>query len=283
MVWIRQLILREPFLSDLVLRYKKLRFGKNRKGNIAMFHMGRCGSQVLGNMLDQHPQIRWDGEIFENMGERYHEFGWEKERVKKILQWRRDSEKCSFYGFETKSLPEQHLRSEWINMPLPEYIEFLYALGFNYFIILKRHNYLKRAVSERVASETGEWHRREEANRITKIYVDTSNFWVGNITKPLLRHFEELDRQYQTLSKALSSHRMIELCYEDDILNDPFIAYNKVCEFLALEACPVEVNLKKTNPFQMESVIVNFEEVSQVLVGSKYEWMLSDGGTAKVA
>ena len=44
------------------------------------------------------------------MGVRYQEFGWKKEKVNKILQWRRDSDKCDFGGFETKSLPEQHLR-----------------------------------------------------------------------------------------------------------------------------------------------------------------------------
>ncbi|MGF1479266.1 MAG: hypothetical protein ACFB4I_07215 [Cyanophyceae cyanobacterium] len=37
---------------------------KNRPG-IFMWHHGRCGSTVLGKLLDQHPDINWRGEIFE--------------------------------------------------------------------------------------------------------------------------------------------------------------------------------------------------------------------------
>ena len=30
----------------------------------AMFHIGRSGSTVLGKMLDEHPEIAWDGEVY---------------------------------------------------------------------------------------------------------------------------------------------------------------------------------------------------------------------------
>ena len=33
--------------------------------NIAMFHAGRSGSTVLGDLLNQNPQIFWDSEIFQ--------------------------------------------------------------------------------------------------------------------------------------------------------------------------------------------------------------------------
>ena len=36
-----------------------------------MFHPGRCGSTVLGNLLNQHPSIEWDGEIYEPQGRFY--------------------------------------------------------------------------------------------------------------------------------------------------------------------------------------------------------------------
>lgn len=30
-----------------------------RKTNVAMFHIGRCGSTAVGILLNQHPKIRW--------------------------------------------------------------------------------------------------------------------------------------------------------------------------------------------------------------------------------
>ncbi len=30
-----------------------------------MLHFGRCGSTVLATMLSQHPDVTWDGELFE--------------------------------------------------------------------------------------------------------------------------------------------------------------------------------------------------------------------------
>ncbi len=37
---------------------------KELKGCVAMFHVGRSGSTVLGDLLDQHPDIFWDSEIY---------------------------------------------------------------------------------------------------------------------------------------------------------------------------------------------------------------------------
>lgn len=48
-----------------------------RRGNekpttrVAMFHMSRCGSTVLGQMLAAQGEIFWAGEVFANMPNRY--------------------------------------------------------------------------------------------------------------------------------------------------------------------------------------------------------------------
>ena len=36
-----------------------------RKQNVTMMHIGRVGSIVLGDMMNQDPKICWDGEPFE--------------------------------------------------------------------------------------------------------------------------------------------------------------------------------------------------------------------------
>ena len=36
-----------------------------RRGNLVMFHVGRSGSTVLASLLQQHPDMYWDGELFD--------------------------------------------------------------------------------------------------------------------------------------------------------------------------------------------------------------------------
>ena len=36
-----------------------------RPGNILIIHIGRCGSTVLGKMLNEHPMIYWASELYE--------------------------------------------------------------------------------------------------------------------------------------------------------------------------------------------------------------------------
>jgi hypothetical protein len=42
-----------------------------RPGNVMMFHAGRSGSTVLGDLLGQHPRVFWDSEIFQTSSERW--------------------------------------------------------------------------------------------------------------------------------------------------------------------------------------------------------------------
>ena len=83
---------------------------------LAMFHMGRCGSTVLGQLLGAQGGVFWAGEIFEDMPQRYGMLSRHPQTVSRILQ-RSMAEPASLrslvrraaypvnyrvYGFETK-------------------------------------------------------------------------------------------------------------------------------------------------------------------------------------
>ena len=51
-------------------------------------------------------------------------------------------------------------------------------------------------------------------------------------------------------------------------------AYKRVCEFVGIEPTETIVRLKKTNPFQIEDMLENFDEVKSELKNTPYEWML---------
>jgi LPS sulfotransferase NodH len=159
-------------------------------------------------------------------------------------------------------------------MDLIDYIGALSKLGFKKFIILRRRNYLKRAMSATVGFQTGIWHQKKDkkADPI-KVNIDINNFRIGNTSKHLLQHFRDLDQHYLELNSILKENSLLNLIYEDDIQDNPIAAYNKICDFLKIEPFPVKIKHKKTNPFKMSEVIQNLDEVKNALRNTKYEWM----------
>jgi len=243
-----------------------------RKKNVAMFHTGRCGSTILGNMLNAHSKVFWASEIFE----RFMRLDGNEIRddiLTSTINLSRHSRISNIYGFETKYLPEQNLSEKCLNVSIEDYIRSLRALGFSYFIILHRKNYLKRAISVQVAKEIGKWHSKERVVSAKKVYIDINSFQTGFRQEPLLDLFASMDESYDRLRHSVPSNSLF-LTYEDDILNNPLSAYEKVCEFLDLKNEKPEINLHRTNPFSYEQMVLNFEEIEAVLRNTKYSWML---------
>lgn len=122
-----------------------------RLGSVAMFHVERCGSTVLGNLLNQHPKICWDNEIvlkhYINQNCDLKPFDTKKFfRRQMLVAGRR------FYGFEIKIHKKQQL-AIW-HKTHSELLEELIEIGINKFIILERKNYLRRMISQIVGSQT---------------------------------------------------------------------------------------------------------------------------------
>jgi LPS sulfotransferase NodH len=245
-----------------------------RKKKVAMFHTGRCGSTVLCRMLNAHSKVFWADEIFEKVM-RPDANGFADDFMNKTINLSSNRRVSHIYGFETKYLPQQHLSDKCLNITIGNYITSLRTLGFSYFIVLHRKNYLRRAISVQVGRERGKWHSKERSMSPTKIHIDINSFQTGVRREPLLELFACMDESYDLLRHSLSSNSLF-ITYEDDIQNDPLSAYGKVCEFLDLENEKPKIDLHKTNPFSYEQMISNFEEVEAVLKGTKYSWMLDD-------
>lgn len=121
-------------LQTLVLGPLLCRF---RRGNIVMFHIGRSGSTVLGDLLRQHPQVFWDSEIYQRLlrdrdknGTLYPSSASPGD-APEYLRARMPRAGKRFYGFEVKFF---HLRR--LNVQLSHYVGSLRCLGFTHFVIL---------------------------------------------------------------------------------------------------------------------------------------------------
>lgn len=248
---------------------------ENREGNIAMFHFGRCGSTVLAELLKQHPDIHWDGEIYERMRQKKLLPMAITSEPMKILQIMKTWHRCKFYGFETKTYPEEHFREDLLNTNFKDYLEELKNLDFNYFIVLKRNNYLRQIVSLYIGWKTNSWHlKKKQKSSLVKINLDIDECKIGNCKKHILEIFQNFDDYYEDIHENLEANKSLILTYEDDILSNPIKGYREICDFLNIEYYSPDITLKKRNPYKLEDVIDNYQEVKEVLTNTKYEWML---------
>jgi len=243
-----------------------------RKTNLAMLHIGRCGSTVTAEMLAQHRGVVWGGELFEEVtaptkmtAERF---------AQAHIENRAYSTIAPIYGFETKYLRGQHLSAERVDLTLARYLDVLRSLRFSKFALLHRRNYLRRAVSVTVGRAQGAWFTQQTPERPTKVRVDVNAFRTGSRVEPLVELFQRIDDAYADARQLLEHEDALVLVYEDDIEQDPTPAYRKLCELVGLEPGTASARFGKTNPFTFDDMVENFDDVRAALRDTPYEWML---------
>ena len=245
-----------------------------------MFHIGRCGSTVLGSLLDQHPQIEWAGEFYSRLFSQWPADSEGNELRGQmpddpIRLLRRDMLKAgrSWYGFEMKPF---HL--ELIGQARESFLAGLESAGFDHFILLDRRNRLRVIISALLAHQNPQkYHLKDkESPELRKIHVDPETIRIDFQCKSLLDFLQDYDADMAGIRERLAGKHHLELTYEDHIQNDPRIAYCEVCRFLEVEPADTDVALRRTNPFPVRDMIANIGEVTEVLRGTGFEWMLGD-------
>lgn len=253
-------------------------------GNIAMFHIGRSGSTVLGDLLNQSPKIFWDGEVYHP----YVDWGGQKAIRKgqdpsidpvKLLQAQKIKARRRYYGFEVKFY---HL--DRTNISLSDYVQQISELGVSHFIVLERKNYLRKIVSSYVAFDKkknnlrtideSDHHSADAKAKLYQINLNVNNVIIDGSNKSLLEHLEYYQNNFQKLDTELADKKVLRLAYEEHIAEGPTKGYHQVCDFLGISRHPVTVQYGKTNPFKLSEIIENFSAVEKTLNNTKFEWML---------
>ena len=115
----------------------------------------------------------------------------------------------------------------------------------------------------------------QETPTLITICLDVENVSILGKTAPIVDLFMYMDEQYQRLRTALAGEDVLELSYEEDIFNDPMVAYTKVCHWLGVESSPVQVRNRKTpSVMELNKVIENWNSVVEALSGTRYAWMV---------
>ncbi|MBT8448001.1 MAG: hypothetical protein HKO62_13035 [Gammaproteobacteria bacterium] len=254
---------------------------RRRQANVVMFHVGRSGSTVLGDLIGQHPGVYWDGEIYEHrVFQPYEQNNGTIEYGRTALSYdpvpllraRMREAGSRIYGFEAKFF---HL--DYTAYDLDAFLATLRSLGFKHFIVLERRNLLRKIASSVAAHERSEFHIKASANAgVNRIHLPVDAVRIDRNCKPLREFLAGYTRDLARLERSLSADSMLKLTYEEDIASDPAAAYRRVCDFLDLTPVATEVRLAKTNPYPLADMLENFDEVSAALRDTEFAWMLDD-------
>lgn len=278
--WIDRL---PPPAPQLIRRgYRSLRragpalTGQTPQGAIAMLHVGRSGSTVIGNMLNAHPEIVWDGEVYHVA---HYQLGLDL-RADRYADWTRAQFALGapgYYGFECKILPGQHLG--FLAVTLETYLDRMQQIGVSHFVLLERRNILRRMVSQYVGSKTKQRHITaggQVALSKIELPVAACRFGDSPAEKPLRDCLDEVAAAYDLSKAKLAGGNFVTLIYEEDVdgARGPIQATEKICGLVGLAPPSGAPDLSKTNPFPLNEILSNFDEVATHLSGSRHAWML---------
>ncbi len=241
-------------LLDASIAYPEKKF--------VIYTRGRTGSTVLSDLLNCHPDIFCDVEIFN--------FIYSNSKVAFPLKYikscskRADLNGKSVYGFKVKIA---QLRIEHGYKNYDKILFKLYEEGWK-FIHLKRENHIKHKLSNILAAETNIYHIKEsDFQSDKKINVDCELLMAS------IKFSEEIET---TEEENLRSIPHLKLIYEKDISDNSKHqeTANKVFRFLGLKEHPVKTEFKKVLPQDLKSILNNYDEVYNYFKGTKYSEFL---------
>ncbi|MAH67343.1 MAG: hypothetical protein CMJ27_13365 [Phycisphaerae bacterium] len=250
------------------------------RGRICLIHSGRCGSTVLARMLEEHPGLYWDGET---LGRR--------------LRWWLNEHPDAYLGPRSGACPFEEVKRRFWRSPgtrfgfevMPRHLmafgltdiaaceRLLAGVGAGQRITLLRRNQLRRLISTERGAIHGVMHERVRDGRAAggkrpfEMPLDRLHSFAG---KPM--SIEEGLTEYASsdaMIPVLGGSDALHLVYEDDVLADPRIAYEKVVAFLGLESTHPEVPLRRTNPGRLEDVVSNAAAIRERLRNTCWAWM----------
>ena len=250
-----------------------------RPGAVAMFHIGRCGSTVLADLLRQNKKICWDGEIYqaycdwlESKGIALTPNSLRGESPFALLQQHMRFSGAKYYGFEIKFY---NLRCYGIKTQV--FVDEIEKLGIDRFILLERRNYLRKIVSSVVAEKAGKYHLRiGSKSKLVRVKIEIGELDLDYDRKSLLDHLRGFRDDVLNFQRLMNGRRLLKLTYEDDIMQDPVKTSIQVCEFLGISPAPGVIRYTRSTPFPLRDVVANFREVETALAGTEFAWMLND-------
>ena len=174
-----------------------------------------------------------------------------------------------------------------MGLTIEQAVEFFKRKNLNHFIFLQRRNVLRKYISGQLGKINTFWHKRKgealPADYRSLLHVDFADGgkMSGRTDCNMLTRLDAEQAYNQSMRDYIAEarqrgERWLHLVYEDDIEQSPKVAYEKVCEFLGVEAVEVECLYQRINTAPLSEIIENYDEVREYLRGTRYEAMLEE-------
>jgi hypothetical protein len=234
---------------------------------LVMIHPGRCGSTVLGGMLNQHPAIRWDREIFTELPRNLIPIDddgtilW-RPYIRPLMK------RCKkpTLGIEIKV--QQIVKQQIFGKDLEEALTRL-AEAFDFqLVLLTRKNHVERWLSGAIARETSRFQNREgevAPDTTLPLPAEIIDHSYGLKKMEVNAWLDEVERMDEVFVAAVERRGGLILRYEDDILEGPARAYGQVLDFVGLYPEKSEPLYIKADRRPLSARLSNFEELAQIL------------------
>ncbi len=247
-------------------------------GALALFHVHRCGSQVLGRMLGEHPALDWFGEVHNVNGGALRPWwpvaGLDKgTSVPEMLPVIRD---LAGSRRAVISVPSSLAAIEAV--PPAEMIRRLIGAGLTHAVVLERRNLLAVLVSMSRARHEGVWHHLETDREppLGKVELPLRSPHGGFPGLDVRESLHAMRAWYAEVRAALAPVATLNLVYEEDLEADPARGLSRVLAFLDLPDLPIRPAFRKSAAVPLCEQIENLDPVRERLTGTPDEWMLEE-------
>jgi LPS sulfotransferase NodH len=250
---------RNPKKAASVISHKLLaNFGHNKFRKFIVLTRSRTGSNLLLSLLNSHPNIYAEEEIFSKLGGRNHKDVLEKAFAKQPYFVKAKGFKIFYlHPFDDKS------NDIW---------NALESLDELHVIHLKRRNILRTLISRKIAGIEDVWLVKSSDQNLS---ADKNKITVSFTVDELNKDFRQTRGWEQAGDNRFCNHPIIEVYYED-LVDHRESTYRRVTDFLGVRLIKPETDLRKQNLRSMREIVTNYDELKSAFLGTEWEPFFED-------
>lgn len=216
----------------------------------------RTGSNMLSSLLNNHPNINVQGEIFRRLNGQNYKDVLASGFPKQPFYIKANGFKIFYY--HPQDDPSSDIWNDLVKMQNLHIIQ------------LKRRNVLRSLISSKIAANKKFWMSTESTDT-----VKLSERIVTLTEEELRDGFEYTKRRINKAEQMFCSHPFLTLFYED-LLDDIESNLRDTCKFLGVRYRPLKTPLKRQNPESMRDLVINYEELKSAFQGTEWESYFED-------
>ena len=248
-------LLKKSYRQIVTYTSALLRKPKEPKQKFVLFFRPRAGSNLLCNLLNSHPEVFCDGEIFG---------GGQVFFPNLYLKGRYAIAKKDVYGFK---IHLNQIRNQ--GLEAQTFFSDFHQQGWK-IIYIRRKNSLRQAVSFLIAQQRNEWVGTPKNTLTGKFPIDPNE---------LASKIGRIEQAVQKEQELLGPFAPLNIIYEDDMLSaeQHQTTLERNFDFLSIDSVPVKTNMAKTtSSSNLVDTIENYEEVEKRIRQTPYAQFLEE-------